>query len=178
MIYYVRHGKTEWNVLDKMQGKADISLNDTGINQAKETRNKLDDKKIDLIICSPLKRAKETANIINEERNIPIIYDERIGERDLGEFEGLDRKSFDFSLFWDYYKNAKYNKAENIQDFFKRIYDFLDDIKSKYSNMNILIVSHGGVSMPVNCYFSKSIPKGSLIDAGLLLDNCEVAIYK
>ena len=83
-IYVTRHGQTEWNVLKKVQGKADISLNEKGIEQAIQTKKELDNEKIDLIICSPLKRAKETAQIINENRNIPIIFDDRISERDFG----------------------------------------------------------------------------------------------
>ena len=47
----------------------------------------------------------------------------------------------------------KYEKAENVQDFFKRIYDFLDDITSKEYN-NILIVCHAGVEKAIECYFN------------------------
>ena len=81
-IFLVRHGQTDWNVQHKVQGKADIELNDTGVAQANETSSKLNHITIDLIICSPLKRAMQTAQIINKGRNIPIIYDERISERD------------------------------------------------------------------------------------------------
>ena len=176
-ILITRHGQTEWNVLKKVQGRADISLNETGISQALETKKNLDDKQIDLIICSPLKRAKETAEIINKDRNIPIIYDDRIAERDFGEFEGTNVQDFDFPGFWNYYKNEKYQRAENVQDFFQRIYKFLDDIIEKYKDKNVLIVSHGGVSMPAACYFSKEIPLGTLLEAGILLENCQVASY-
>ena len=76
-----------------------------------------------------------------------------------------------------YYKNEKYQSAENIQVFFKRIYDFLDDITQKYADKNVLIVAHGGVSIPVECYFSNNIPEGSFIENGLVLGNCEVRTY-
>jgi len=59
-LYVVRHGQTDWNINGKIQGQKDIELNDTGILQArslKEEFNKLD---VDLIMCSPLKRAKRT----------------------------------------------------------------------------------------------------------------------
>lgn len=88
-ILLTRHGQTDWNVLKKVQGKADIELNKKGIEQAEATRDTLKNEKIDLILCSPLKRAKQTADIINQERNIPIIIDERVSERDFGEFEGM-----------------------------------------------------------------------------------------
>ena len=176
-ILITRHGQTNWNVLKKVMGRCNEPLNEKGLEQAEETRNELLDKNIDLIICSPLKRAKQTAEVINRNRNLPVIYDDRIIERDFGEFEGLETKDFDFHGYWNYYKNDKYERAENIQEFFKRVYDFLDDIIDKYSDKNILIVAHGGISIPVSCYFSKNIPEGSLVDAGLVLGNCQVASY-
>ena len=53
-ILMVRHGQTDWNVEKKVQGKADIELNENGIEQAKITSEKLKDRKIDVIISSPL----------------------------------------------------------------------------------------------------------------------------
>lgn len=177
MIYLTRHGQTDWNVQKKVMGRCDEPLNETGLKQAEETRDNLMNTKIDIILCSPLQRAKQTAEIINDVRNIPIIYDDRLIERDFGEFEGMQTKDFDFDGYWDYYKNEKYNQAENIQNFFERIYNFLNDIIEKYQDMNVLIVAHGGVSIPVNCYFNQVIPKGSLVEAGLVLGNCQVASY-
>ena len=174
MIYIVRHGQTEWNVLGKVQGKQDICLNEKGKEQALLTKKDLDNKEIDLIIVSPLKRALETAEIINKDRNLPMIIDERIKERDFGEFEGTNFVDFDTKDFWNYYRNEEYKEAESIQEFFKRIYDFLDDIIVKYKDKNVLLVTHGGVSLPVHCYFSKNIPEGSLIKANIMLDNCQV----
>ena len=101
-IIITRHGQTEWNVLGKVQGLADIELNEKGIEQAKETSKILKNEKIDLIICSPLIRARQTAEIINQGRNIPIIYDEGIIERNFGEFEGINKKEFDFVGYWHF----------------------------------------------------------------------------
>lgn len=177
MIYITRHAQTDWNVQNKVMGRCDEPLNNIGISQAYDTKNNLKTTDIDLIICSPLLRARQTAEIINEDRNIPILYDDRIIERDFGEFEGLQKKDFDFNGYWDYFKNKQYQSAENIQIFFKRIYDFLEDIVKNYSDKNVLLVAHGGVSIPVACFFSKNIPSGSLVEAGLVLDNCQVLAY-
>ena len=176
-LYITRHGQTNWNVQKKVMGRCDEPLNETGLQQAEETRKNLLNTKIDIIICSPLRRAKQTAEVINTDRNIPVIYDERIIERDFGEFEGEQTKDFDFHGYWNYYKNEQYQSAENIQSFFERIYDFLEDITKKYQGKNVLIVAHGGVSIPVACFFNKEIPEGSLVDAGLVLGNCQVASY-
>lgn len=174
-LLIVRHGRTDWNDQGKIQGCADIELNETGINQAKETAKKLENEKIDLIIASPLIRTKQTAEIINEGRNIDIIYDKRLLERDFGEFEGLNKNEFDYESFWTYSKNLKYEKAENIQDFFKREFDFLDDIKEKYKNKTVLLVSHAGVSTAIKYYF-EGLPKENEMTSGRL-NNCEVREY-
>ena len=174
-ILLVRHGQTEWNLLKKVQGKADIELNEQGIKQAEETRNYLKNEKIDLILCSPLKRAMQTAEIIKQERNIKMIIDERISERDFGEFEGMPNTDFDFNAFWSYKQNLKYDKSENIQDFFERVYDFLESIKNEYTGKRVLIVAHGGISIPVKCYF-EGIPNTETL-LPLCLGNCEIAKY-
>ena len=175
-ILLTRHGQTEWNVLGKVQGRADIELNEKGIQQAEETGKALNEEKLDLIICSPLKRAKQTAEIINKDRNIPIIYDEDVIERDFGEFEGINKKKFDFEGYWSYKQNNKYEKAENIKDFFERVYNFLDKIKEEYKDKRVLIVAHGGISIPVNCYFNGIPEDDNLLK--LVLGNCEVAKYQ
>lgn len=171
-ILLTRHGQTEWNVLKKAQGRADIELNEKGIEQAIKTGEKLFNEKIDLIIVSPLKRAYQTAEIINKSKKVPMIIDERLAERDFGEFEGVKTKDFDFEGFWSYKANIKYIKAENIEDFFKRIYDFLDDIKIKYKDKKVLLVTHGGVSIPIKCYFL-GIPDVSTL-LPLAIGNCEI----
>lgn len=171
-LLVVRHGRTNWNDLKKVQGLADIDLNETGINQAKESAQKLEKEDIDLIICSPLKRTRQTASIINEGRNIDIIFDERVRERDFGEFEGFNRADFDYDSFWTYSKNLRYEKAENIQDFFKRIFLFLDDIKEKYKDKTVLLVIHGGVSVAINSYF-EGLPKEDEPTRNAL-QNCEI----
>ena len=176
-LLVTRHGQTDWNVQKKVMGRCDESLNKKGLEQAEEVRKKLLDENIDLIICSSLKRAKQTAEVINKERHIKIIYDDRIIERDFGEFEGMETKKFDFHGYWNYYKNDYYESAENIQEFFKRVYTFLDDILSKYKDKNILIVTHGGISIPIRCYFQKKIPEGTFVDSGLFLQNCQVISY-
>ena len=172
-IYVTRHGQTDWNVQGKTQGRTDIELNEVGIEQAKQTKEALKNIDIDLIICSPLKRARKTAEIINEGRNIPIIFEEQIIERNFGEFEGEKIK---FDEFWDYNLKPNYQRAETIKEIISRISNFLDKIKEEYKNKTVLLVKHGGVSIAINCYF-KGIPEdGKLIN--YCLHNCEVQEFE
>lgn len=87
----------------------------------------------------------------------------------------MPNTDFDFNAFWSYKQNLKYYKAENIKDFFNRVYAFLDDIKEKYKGKRILIVSHGGISIPIKCYFNGIPDVDTLLP--LCIDNCEVAKF-
>lgn len=150
-LFVIRHGQTEWNVLKKMQGLADIPLNNKGIEQANEVKKKINELDIDIIYCSPLIRAKQTAEIINTDKRLDIIIDDKIKERDYGEFEGINKKTFNYNDFWAYKKNIKYKKAENIQDFFERVNTFIEELRNNYSNKNVLVVTHAGVLKAIEC---------------------------
>lgn len=175
-LFVIRHGQTEWNVLKKMQGSADIPLNDKGLEQAKITKSNLDNVDIDLIFCSPLIRARQTAEIINSDRKLNIIFDHRLKERNYGEFEGKCKSTFNYNDFWAYSKNLNYDKAENVQEFFKRIYDFLDEIKENYPNNNVLIVTHAGVVRAIECYVNGMMSDEEI--GTFLPDNASVQEYK
>lgn len=82
---------------------------------------------------------------------------------------------FDYEEFWSYKQNRQYDRAENIRDFFQRVYAFLDDIHLKFKDKQILLVAHAGISIPVYCYFN-GIPDSYTL-LGLALDNCEIARY-
>ena len=137
-IIFVRHGQTNMNNPRRMQGISNEELNATGREQADEIRKVLENKKIDLIIVSPLKRAIQTAEIINSNMNKEIIIDERIIEMNYGELEGEVYCKDYWNMNYDY----KSIKGENISDFQKRIYSFIEDIKIKYRENNVLIVAH------------------------------------
>lgn len=85
MIYIVRHGQTNWNKEGRYAGRKNIPLNEEGILQAKQLKEKLKNIKFDIVITSPLKRAIQTAQEITNQK---IIIDERIIERSNGELEG------------------------------------------------------------------------------------------
>ena len=142
-LYIVRHGKTDWNELGRIQGRTDIPLNENGINQAIELRNKLDLNNIDICIASPLKRTRKTAEIIVEDK-IPIVYDDLLIERGFGDYEG---KNVDFSIIvkhMDYKENDSLGNIESLRDCLKRAEKFIARINKEYKDKKILIVSHGG----------------------------------
>ena len=186
-IYVTRHGQTEWNALGKLQGRKDIELNEVGIEQAEKLKNKLKNEKIDLIISSSLKRARETAKIINKEFNVDIFEDRRLIERGYGDLEGITKielkemkkKDSRIDEACNYIKNISMYNMETMQDLCKRIYEFLDEITQKYKNKNILLVTHGSASIPIKCYFMK-YPLQNLVDREKIkgLENCEVIEFE
>lgn len=186
-IIVTRHGQTEWNRLGKLQGQTDNSLNEEGKAQAEETGKQIADEKIDLIISSPLIRARETAEIINKRFNVPIIEDDRIKERNYGQCEGitleerleLSQRNPIVNNVWNYNENIDFNGIERMHDFCKRVYGFLNDITETYNGKNILIVAHGGVFFPISCYFNRR-PLTDMVDRHSVkgLQNCEVARFE
>lgn len=175
-LFVVRHGETDWNVKKILQGRADIPLNEKGKEQAKHTRELLKNTHIDAVFSSPLKRARETAEIITEGRGLEIHNDDRLLERDFGEYEGVDKTTFAYADLWAYEKNIQYKKAENIRDFFKRIYGFLDEIKAKYPDGSVMIVTHGGVTKIVRCYAEGMVPDDEI--AAFLVGNAGYSEYE
>ena len=173
-ILVTRHGQTDWNVEKRIQGRTNIELNNKGIEQAYKTKENLENEKIDLIICSPLKRAKQTADIINKDRNIPIIYDERLLEICYGENEGRLHGDFDYDGFWSIINTHEYKDAENVNKFIQRVHNFLNDLKNRKEE-NILIVTHNGVCRAINTYFNGIPNDNNIIDLGI--KNCEVVKY-
>ena len=185
-LYIVRHGQTDWNLIKKIQGQTDIELNETGKQQAKVTSDLIKNEKIDLIITSPLKRASETAKIINMRFDVPIIEDKRLMERNFGKCEGTtknERKKMkeihpEINDVWNYNRNINFNDMETMKEFCNRIYEFLNEITEKYRDKNILIVTHGGTSMIIKCYFMK-YPLEKLVDRDTVkgLENCEIMSF-
>lgn len=166
MIYLVRHGQTNWNVLGIYQGHTDIELNDVGIKQAVEIKKKLSNIKFDFVFSSPLKRAYKTAQIIHKGH---IIIDNRLIERYNGTLEGVQKGSvvIDFSD-----PNEQRFNIEPLPVFRKRIYDFWNDLLPKAQNKNILVVTHAGVGIYSQCYFKGEPQNNDYIQ--YMIKNCDV----
>lgn len=174
-LYVVRHGQTDWNIQGKIQGSTDIELNQIGINQASQTAELLKDIDFNAIYSSPLKRTFSTAELINKYHNVNIITDTRLVERGFGDFEGSKNVLYNIEEYLDYEKNLNTNNVECIQDVFGRIESFLSYIYDTYknSNSNVLIVTHGGISIAITAIIN-NIKKDL---ASITMENCEVKVF-
>ena len=93
-IIFWRHGQTDYNVQGRVQGQVDIPLNEVGVAQAEAAADELVKLKPDLIICSDLRRAQATAQVLQDTcgEGVQLLKDERLRERAFGDFEGLSVK--------------------------------------------------------------------------------------
>ncbi|MEG0025973.1 MAG: histidine phosphatase family protein [Bacilli bacterium] len=156
-LYVVRHGQTTKNLLNIVHGQTESSLTEYGIQKAYELRKTIDQKKIDMVISSPLSRAKQTAKILIEDK-LPINIDDRLIERNWGLCEGALINTVDRVKCFNYYLNYQDNEIEPLNKFMQRIVDFINEIKRKYPNKTILIVTHGAVSRIIY-YYLNGIPQ-------------------
>jgi probable phosphoglycerate mutase len=88
---FLRHGETEANRLGQVAGAAEVPLNATGLAQAREAALRLADRGIDAIWCSPMQRARTTAQCVAAALALPIVVVPQLAERNWGEFEGKPR---------------------------------------------------------------------------------------
>lgn len=153
-ICLVRHGETDWNASGRLQGATDIPLNNIGIQQAKECGEFLKSTEWDVIITSPLKRAKRTAEIIHENLiDVPLIEMDDFSERCFGDAEGMrpdERQAV--------YPDRNYPNQEEMESFIERIMTGIKKVNQEYSNGKVLLVAHGAV---INSILS-TLSKGEL----------------
>lgn len=155
-LYVIRHGETEWNAEGKMQGWADIPLNDRGRELARITGEALREVPFDLILSSPLQRARETAALVTGPsaayygREIPVIEDERIKEINWGSWEGHSNKRESAEgLFDQFYEDPLHYEGapdgDSVRDVCARTADFLQDVihNPEYEGKTILVSTHG-----------------------------------
>ncbi|MBR6663801.1 MAG: histidine phosphatase family protein [Alphaproteobacteria bacterium] len=183
-IYMVRHGETFDNVENKMSGQKETELTEKGKRQALVAGEKLKEKGIcpDVILCSPLSRAVNTANLINESFGVNVIRKKDLQEYYFGDYEGAKIEEFEKIVFspphvcgdvmihngkeMRYYHgefDQKYNVVffPNGETKQQAIFRFLKEIESYLAENkdvdNLLIVAHGAIMRFVLCSISMNI---------------------
>ena len=122
-ILFIRHGETDYNKQNLYYGHLNPGLNETGINQLKNTKKKLEEmnEKIDIVFSSDLKRCRQSLELLELDENIKKYFSEELRELNFGDIEGIIKK--------------------------------IDEIKEKYQNKKILIVAHAGVIQTAISYY-------------------------
>ncbi|MCR4952019.1 MAG: histidine phosphatase family protein [Solobacterium sp.] len=148
-FYYVRHGKTLFNTLGRMQGACDSPLTEEGIEQAKETASALRSVHFDRIYCSASERAWDTAKIIAAGRNMEPVLMNELKEFNFGELDGTLFSEMDDRIqphrMADDWTDVG---GENVELFDRRSRPgFERIIRESKDGDRILIVSHGSYFM-------------------------------
>ena len=149
MLYFIRHGQTDWNLQKKIQGITDISLNETGIFEAKSAATEIGKKKWKRIISSPLLRAQQTAEILNQNIGLSIETDERLCEFDLGDLEGQALSNLTPAVWQTLGEEPRKLKAEGLKEAYERVAAFMRDTPKE---PDTLIITHSGLFKIISYY--------------------------
>ena len=101
-FFLVRHGETDWNITDRLQGQRDIPLNPTGCRQAQSVADRLSTTIIDGVYSSTLTRASKTAEILRGTRSIPIQLVSDLQEVNHGDWEGRTKLELQVTYPYEY----------------------------------------------------------------------------
>lgn len=203
-LYVTRHGQTQWNALDKVLGRTDVPLDETGLAQAGALARSLKGEPIDLILTSPLTRTVQTGAAVAQELGIPSVTADELIEMDFGIYEGVPRSDPVYQAAKAQYF-SRYPGGESFLDIAARVYPFLrtlperaDEIlaqqkgdgehvaesdqmgtgdpgTARESLRGILLVTHNGICRVISSYFT-----GMSNDEfrTFVLPNCAVMRYE
>ena len=153
-LWVARHGEVDWNAVGRLCGRTDLPLNAKGLAQAHALAETLAGEGVpfDLVIASPLTRARQTATIAAERLGARLETDDRLMEQDFGIFEGQSNRDADFL-------HARANFAihcqggESALQVVQRLYNFLDALRARAELKRVLLVSHGSAIRVMQTYF-------------------------
>ena len=173
-IYFVRHGETVWNVENKICGVTDSPLTELGPQQAVETGKLIQSKGVqaDLILCSPLSRAHDTANHIGEILGVPVQVEPQLVEQNFGKYESTPRNGEEFlaqkrRFVYDF------DGGESMMRVGQRIYNLLDRLAE--DDKTYILVAHNGIARVVRSYFT-NMENEEYSSFGV--KNCELVEYE
>lgn len=179
MLYIIRHGKTDWNNLHRLQGRTDIPLNAEGRRMAAAAAAEYANVHFDICFCSPLSRAKETAEILLRDRQIPIVSDGRLAEMSFGICEGTENniEKPDSPIIALFQNPEAYTTpvedGESFDELFARTGSFLKEqvFPLLEQGKDVLIVGHGAMNCSIICQV-RNLPLASFWSAGI--ENCKL----
>ena len=150
ILYVVRHGEAVWNTENRICGRTDSPLTEKGRAQAAALAPHL--PKVHRVLCSPLSRAWETAEILTRGTGLAIKIEPRLIEQDFGSFEGMDRGTEAF-LAAKKEPACRFPGGESSFETAARVYSLLNELKAEGSEETVLLVCHGAVMRIIETYF-------------------------
>lgn len=158
----VRHGETDWNLHGRLQGSSDIDLNATGRAQAREAVHRLEHRRWDLLVSSPLSRAAETADIIGSHLGLQRTATfPDLAERHFGAAEGFT----DYDA-WSQWPDGRYPGMEPRPELITRGVRAVDEIAAAHPDESVIAVAHGGVIRAILDAI-RGVPSPRILNAGV-----------
>ena len=148
IIYLVRHGQSESNILSTFTGQLDARLSETGVLQAQRVKDYFNGVKIDAIYSSDLIRAVNTIKPLANERNLPVITDKNFREIDGGKWQGVvfdeiaEKYKADMQVWISDLKNARCTGGESVVELGERVCKALKNVCEQNANKTIIIATH------------------------------------
>jgi broad specificity phosphatase PhoE len=147
-LILVRHGETKWNLERRIVGHTEIELNETGRRQAKQLALVLNDQIISAIYSSPLRRARQTADVIAHGRSLDVIVEDALKEFDAGDMNGLTiddvNKNYEnfFERWIDGDPDLRMPRGESVGELKDRAWPVVERIVVNHSDESVVVVSH------------------------------------
>lgn len=138
-LLLVRHGETDWNAEQRVQGHADPSLNARGREQARALAASLTGEGIDAIYSSDLARARETADIVGATLGLDVVFDPGLREVHTGNWTGFTREEIRTS-----FPGQERHDGETREDLVARVGGAIERICERHPAERVLVVTHGG----------------------------------
>ena len=146
-ITYFAHGTTVDNENHISSGWSDVELSERGVQQSKELTEQMKDKHFDVVFCSDLKRAVDSATL-SWGGKYQIVQDKRLRECNYGEYNG---KSSDVvEPMQEKMITERFLGGESYEDVKARVADFLEDLKAGYDGSSVAIVGHKAPQLAVD----------------------------
>lgn len=148
--FCMRHGLTEWNADKRIQGRTDIDLSSEGRAMAEAWAASLADNTFDRILTSGMKRAEQTAAIINERLGLPLHADPRLAEQDWGEWTGktkAEMRELGKAVRKQENRGFEFRPpgGESRDEVLMRACDALLDFSVDHPDDKVLVITHNGV---------------------------------
>jgi len=156
-LLMVRHGITDWNAQGRYQGQSNLPLNSEGRKQAEALARRLSQEGISAVYTSDLQRATQTAQAIAEKQAAPLVFEPRLREIHFGRWEGLTHDEIGRCdpvalAEWERdFPRATPTGGETLAQLTGRVEPVLKDIREKYMDKTILLVSHAGPMQVLLC---------------------------
>ncbi len=166
-----RHGQTDWNIDLRLQGTADIPMNEFGVRQVQQAAEVISSQPWDLVLSSPLGRAKQSAEIVARRLGIESVTEhDLLLERAFGIGEGM--------LYQEW--NTKYAQldeipgAESAAEVTSRASKLLEHIDIAFSGKKVLAVSHGALIR----FVLQVVTNGEIPPKGERLENASLHVIR